>query len=86
MCRECRSYRCVPGCPNFEMPSAIFTCKKCKDPIYTGDEYVDVEENQYHRECFEMLDIEIILSYIGGELKIAESYDGSDDAYDAYRD
>lgn len=53
MCEICRQYPCHPRCPNAPEPPIFATCECCGDPIYEGDEYVDIGGDYYCTECAE---------------------------------
>ena len=52
MCSVCRKSPCDSRCPNAPDPPTVYTCKYCGEPIVEGDEYVDVDGDFYHSECF----------------------------------
>lgn len=50
MCDVCRQTPCHPRCPNAEIP--IFDlCEKCGAKIYDGDDYFEVDGNNYCEDC-----------------------------------
>ena len=77
MCSICGYSTCPAGCPNADDPPAVYNCEICGESIVVGDEYVDLDGEKFHRECFEDLDTGELMEYIG---------DGSDDEYERMRD
>ena len=52
MCDICGSYPCFRGCPNEDMPVAHYFCEICKEGIYSGDEYLKNDNDEYvHLDC-----------------------------------
>lgn len=51
MCEVCLSLPCHPRCPNAPEPPAVFICSGCGDPIYDGDDYWDILNEQWCKEC-----------------------------------
>ena len=41
MCAICRKSPCDSRCPNAEEPRAVHTCRRCEEPIYEGDDYME---------------------------------------------
>ena len=52
MCMECRQYPCHPRCPNAPEPAAVYECAYCNEPIRAGDDYVELDGNHYHEDCY----------------------------------
>ena len=53
MCDICLHTPCHSQCPNAPEPKSIGKCKYCDEPIYVGDEYVEVCDGElYHEDCF----------------------------------
>ena len=50
MCMECRSSVCSPGCPN-AVQRGVYLCGCCGEDIYEGEEYVEAENEYYHKQC-----------------------------------
>lgn len=72
MCQLCRSYPCNPSCPNAPAPPAFGRCKWCKDEILAGDEYVDLDGDYYHVDCFDDAAVEILYEEYGAIRREAE--------------
>lgn len=53
MCEICRQYPCHPRCPNAPEPPIFDTCEKCGEPIYEGDEYVEIDDSVFCTDCAE---------------------------------
>lgn len=52
MCKECRQYRCPPGCPNYEEEQKVYGyCSDCFSPIYEGDDYFLLGDEVYCEDC-----------------------------------
>ena len=89
MCSICGYSTCPAGCPNADDPPAVYNCEICGESIVVGDEYVDLDGEKFHRECFEDLDTGELMEYIGGSIRTANEDDiddGSDDEYERMRD
>ena len=88
MCEICHQFRCPSGCPNAPDPPAVATCKHCGEEIVVGDEYYEYDGECYHEDCFSDIAVSLLLE-AGAELKEASEDDiddGSDEAYERYRD
>lgn len=73
MCDICRQTPCHPCCPNAPDPVAIYTCKYCGEDIVEGDEYVEIDGDYYHEECFEDCAAVILLEQFGAFKGVAEA-------------
>ena len=60
MCWICRQNPCHPACPN-AVPTTVYTCEQCGEPIIEGVEYVEVDGEYYHEDCFTDNAAEILL-------------------------
>jgi len=38
-------------CPHATEPQAIYTCSTCREHIFEGEEYYELDENFYHTDC-----------------------------------
>ena len=88
MCEICHQYRCPSGCPNAPDPEPIAICKHCLEDIVVGDEYYEYDGEKYHEDCFADAAVDLLIE-AGAERKEASEDDlddGSDDAYERYRD
>lgn len=72
MCIECGYSPCHPRCPNADEPRTVHKCKYCGDGILAGDEYAEINEDCYHLECLEDMDIKELVSLFGFEFQTAE--------------
>ena len=61
MCNYCHSYPHLAGCPNAPEPASICDCKRCREPIFIGDEYYDFQGDCYCEECFEDIAVKLML-------------------------
>ena len=88
MCEICRQYRCPAGCPNAPDPPAVVACEYCGENIVVGDEYFEYNGNYYHVECFADAAVSLLLENGAshGEMDYDDIDDGSDEAYERYRD
>ena len=78
MCAICHHTPCDPRCPNAPDPPAVYTCKWCGESIVDGEEYIELDGEQYHTECFEDAAVEILLEDYGAMKGVAEMGDGYD--------
>lgn len=88
MCDICRCSICPSGCPNADGPISIGVCSHCNEDIVIGEEYYEYEGERYHEECFEDIAVELLVE-AGATKSEASEYDiddGSDEAYESYRD
>lgn len=69
MCEICLQSPCNPRCPNADEPKEVYTCAECRDPIYVGDNYVELAGVYLHEDC---VTIEILLDELGTCVKEAE--------------
>lgn len=53
MCDICMKNPCDPRCPNAPEPPSVFICSGCGDFIYDGDDYWDILDEQWCKECIE---------------------------------
>jgi hypothetical protein len=53
MCEICHRTPCHPQCPNAEEPAPVAECAWCKEPIYEGDEYYDINGDTICTECID---------------------------------
>jgi len=65
MCKECRMYPHDSRCPNAPEPKGVYTCKECGEPIYTGDDYYEMDGEFYHGTCFEEAAVKILMDECG---------------------
>lgn len=74
MCFVCLQTPCLPHCPNYEAPKALYYCSCCHQGIYDGEEYIANQDGEYrHYECFHgMRDL---LQWLGYEIKTMEDTD-----------
>ena len=73
MCSVCLKSPCDPFFFNAPEPKEIYTCEHCGESIVEGDEYVDVDGDYYHDECFMDCSAEILLEKYGAVKGIAEA-------------
>ena len=72
MCDLCNSYPHLPGCPNAPEPKGLTRCDECGEPIYDGEEYVEVDGYMYHETCLEVMPVRDILEALGHEVRTME--------------
>lgn len=51
MCNVCRKIPCDSRCPNAPEPPAVFICSNCGEPIYDGEYYWDIMNEQFCEAC-----------------------------------
>lgn len=52
MCEICKKDPCDFRCPNFVPKSATHYCSICGDGIYSGEEYIRNDNDEYvHEDC-----------------------------------
>ena len=54
MCKECGRSPCHPCCPNAPDPEPVYSCEKCEEGIYEGDDYYEIEGKTYCADCIDM--------------------------------
>lgn len=57
MCAMCRSYPCVPACPNAPEPRTYGVCKICKEEILGWEEVADIDGNLCHYDCLSVSEL-----------------------------
>ena len=68
-CLESGSHQ--PGCPNYRVQKAFYTCSICSEGICDGEEYIENESGEkIHYECVD--GIRGLLSFLGHEVKTME--------------
>ena len=67
MCQHCLHDPCVPGCPNYQAPKAVYYCSICGQGIYEGEEYIDNGSERIHFEC--VSGIRWLLDWLGYDVK-----------------
>lgn len=72
MCAICMRSPCDPRCPNAPDPPAVYDCKRCGEPIVAGDEFVELDGDYYHEECFADSAVSILLEEYGATKGVAE--------------
>lgn len=72
MCIECGMTPCRSSCPNAQDSSKVYHCKYCGEDITQGEEYVELEGEHYHRECFEDSAVLILMEEYGAVKGVAE--------------
>ena len=74
MCYECNQNPCHPRCPNAEPPIFNYTCSKCGEGIFTGEEYIMNDNGQYaHFECVDYA--RDLMDFLGYDIKKMEDDD-----------
>ena len=61
MCEICRQSPCHPRCPNAPDPPMSCYCTYCCEPIYVGEEYMEIDGDKYHEECLKGAAEEIVM-------------------------
>ena len=59
--------------PPEDTRSPVFICESCKEGIYDGDEYVDIDGMYHHLYCIEDLSTRELLSLLGFSVHTASS-------------
>lgn len=73
MCSECHCNPCVSGCPNAPDPTPVLRCSKCKEGIFTDEEYAVINGNVYCEYCLDEMPHCVLIPLCGGEwLKAGE--------------
>lgn len=52
MCEYCGRRIHAPGCPNAPEREALHMCDYCKENIFFGDTFINVNERCFHEGCF----------------------------------
>lgn len=73
MCCECGHVPCLTGCPNARERARAGTCTDCAQPIYPGEEVVDIDGDLYHLECIERMSTVELLALMGYTVCAAET-------------
>lgn len=71
-CPECHCYPHLAGCPNAPEPRPVYMCKRCRDGIYAGDEYFEIDGDYYHADCIEDMTIYELMDMLGYAYSTAE--------------
>lgn len=53
MCDICRTTPCHPFCPNAPEPPVFGRCVNCKEKIFDGDDYYDIDGDIWCEECID---------------------------------
>ncbi len=72
MCIQCGMTPCHRGCSNAQDPPKVYHCKYCGEDIVEGEEYVELEGEHYHQECFEDNAVLILMEEYGAIKGVAE--------------
>ena len=73
MCCECGHVPCLTGCPNAREEAQAGLCADCGQPIYHGEEMVDIDGTLYHLECVERMSTVELLALMGYTVCAAET-------------
>lgn len=65
MCAVCLSSPCHTRCPNASEPKPVCRCGICKENIYPGDEYADVDGSIICEGCLEDMTPREVLQICG---------------------
>lgn len=72
MCDVCLTVPCLTQCPNAVESKPVFTFFACNEPIYSGDEHLEVAINEILcGNCVEDMTKAELVEYLGYELKEA---------------
>lgn len=82
MCDICLSSPCLPGCPNAPDPPSIGECESCREPIFVGDEYAEIEGEKYCKDCLDDFTTSDWLDLFGEKIREAEALEPDYDYYD----
>ena len=73
MCSICGKTPCISGCygtdPHRNIRFTGMRCKHCGDDIAEYEEYVELDNGLYHRDC---LDVDMLLDIFGITVKEGE--------------
>lgn len=72
MNRICRAAVYTPRSPESMDPPRVYRCKHCREDIVQGEEYVELEGEFYHQECFEDNAVRILMEDYGAIKGVAE--------------
>ena len=72
MCSVCLSTPCLSRCPNAPEPKPVYSCVKCGDGIFEGDQYIDGVDGAICKECLDEMTTEEWLELMDETLLIAE--------------
>jgi hypothetical protein len=76
MCDVCHYTPCLNGCPNQPEPEAVYTCSSCKEGIFDGEEYAEIDGSYYHLECLnDNYTIRELLNLLDIQVETAEEND-----------
>ena len=75
MCAICMRYPCDSRCPNAEEPEPLCHCKYCKEGIYEGDEYAEIDGDYYHEDCLSDVAVKLLLEMCDTRIKEAREED-----------
>lgn len=70
MCDTCLHSPCLSGCPN-EIVPIIGVCKRCRNDIEYGMEYLDHDSGFICAECLDDMPLCELMSMFGYELQTA---------------
>lgn len=73
MCQYCLHTPCLPGCPNYEEPKAVYHCSICKQGIFEGEEYIENGGDYVHFECIP--DLKWLLEWLGFDIKEMKDFE-----------
>ena len=62
MCSVCFKTPCDYRCPNSPEPEALHKCAYCAEGIIVGDKMVNLNDEYYHLECLDDMDIEELMA------------------------
>lgn len=70
MCDGCRLVVCDPRCPLYSaQPRRV--CEHCGLPIWEGEEYCELDDGIYCKDCLENMSMKNLLKLLDKELKTA---------------
>ncbi len=75
MCEICGQLPHHPRCPMAPDPPAVYTCKSCKEPIYEGEDMIELDGSYYHDECFGDCAVDILMEEYGAEKRVEKVED-----------
>ncbi len=71
MCEICGQFHCDSRCPNAPDLKAVAICESCKEPIYEGEDMLELDGCCYHDDCSRDCAVELLMEEYGAEKCVA---------------